>query len=124
MGMRSNSSSQQYSAWRNSSKLYSPRSLMPSCLRTVLAPPSQPTIYDAPIAPVRFAYFTCAVTPDSSWVNDSSWQPYRTVTEGSPSAIDFSSGSSVDCEMRWYGSRGMLPSLQARISVRALSTDG
>src|SRR2546425_169167 len=51
MGMRSNSSSQRYSAWRNSSMLYSPRSLMPSCLRTVLPPPSQPTIYDASIAP-------------------------------------------------------------------------
>src|SRR5260221_10887741 len=59
MGMRSNSSSQRYRAWRNSSRLYSPRSLMPSCLRTVLAPPSQPTIYDAPIAsPVPFACFT------------------------------------------------------------------
>ena len=32
--------------------------------------------YDALIAPPgRFACFTRAVTPDSSWVNDSSWQP-------------------------------------------------
>ena len=31
------------SAWRSSSRLPSPRSAMPSCLRTALAPPSQPT---------------------------------------------------------------------------------
>ena len=51
-GSRSNSSSHLNSAWRSVSRLPSPDSSMPSCLRTGLAPPSQPTRYCARISSV------------------------------------------------------------------------
>ncbi len=75
---------------------------MPSCLRTTLAPPSQPTRKAAEISEVLPARsFTVAVTPFASWLNDSNSWPKRTETLGSVSATDFRNGSSVYCEISW-----------------------
>ena len=62
MAMRSNRSSQRYSAWRSCRMLPSPASLMPSCLRTALVPPSQPTRYCAVMRRAPAALATSAVT--------------------------------------------------------------
>ena len=69
---------------------------MPSWWRTALPPPSQPTRYRERIGPVD----VCVVTPVASCAKDSNAQPYSHHA-GTFSATDFSSGSSVYCEMSW-----------------------
>ena len=72
----------------------------PSCLRTALAPPSQPTRYFERISklspPVVLMRLT---TPSPSCAKDSNSQPNFTATFGIASATDFNSGSRVYCEM-------------------------
>ena len=55
MAIRSNNSSQRNSAWRSCRMLPSPWSWKPSCFRTALVPPSQPTRYFAVIVEVLAA---------------------------------------------------------------------
>ncbi len=82
-------------------------------------------MYRARISDVRPSVArTVAVAPSASCDRHSNSWPYRTVTLGMSSATPFSSGSSVYCEINWYGSRGMEPSWHAAICTCASATDG